>query len=68
MLGSTPLQEDMENSFSHELALHRTALFDDRGEMRKTSKSVPKTKLQVQCGTRNQPPPIVVILDTCAVL
>ncbi len=54
--------------FSHELAPHPTALFDDSGEMRKTSKSVLKTKLQVLCGMRNRQLPKVVILDACALL
>ncbi len=54
--------------FSHELAPHPTALFDDSGEMRKTSKSVLKTKLQVLCGMRNCQLPKVVILDACTLL
>ena len=37
----------IEALFSHELAPHLTALFDDSGKMRKTRKSVLKTKLQV---------------------
>ena len=33
----------IETLFSHELAPHPTALFDDSGEIRRTSKSVLKT-------------------------
>ena len=40
----------IETLFSHELASHPTALIDDNGEMRKTSKYVLKAKLQVMCG------------------
>ena len=58
----------IETLFSHELAPHPTALFDDSGEMRKTSKSVLKTKLQVVCGMQNRQLPKVVILDGCALL
>jgi len=50
------------------LAPHPTALFEDSGEMRKTSKSVLKNKLQVLCGMRNRQIPKVVILDGCALL
>ena len=58
----------IETLFSHELAPHPTALFDDSGKMRKTSKSVLKTKFQVLCGMRNRQHPKVVILDACALL
>ena len=58
----------IETLFFHELAPHPTALFDDSGEMRKTTKSVLKTKLQVMCGMRNRQLPKVVILDGCALL
>ena len=58
----------VETLFSHELASHPTALFDNSGEMRKTSKSVLKNKLQVMCGMRNRQLPAVVILDACALL
>ena len=58
----------IETLFSYELAPHPTALFDDSGEMRKTSKSVLKTKLQVKLGMRNRQPPMVVILDACVLL
>jgi len=36
--------------------------------MRKTSKLVLKTKLQVVCGIQNRQPPKVVILNGCALL
>ena len=58
----------IETIFSYELAPHPTALFDDSGEMRKTSKSVLNNKLQVVCGLRNRQLPKVVILDGCALL
>ena len=51
----------IETLFSYELAPHPTALFDDSGEMRKTSKFVLKTKLQVMCGMWNRQLPKVVI-------
>ena len=58
----------IETLFSDELAPHRTALFDDSGEMRETSKSMLKTKLKVMCGMWNRQLPKVVILDGCALL
>lgn len=44
-----------------------TALFDETGEIRKTSKSVLMTKIHVQCDTRSKKTPAVVILDGRAV-
>jgi len=44
----------IETLFSVELLPHPTALFDYNGEMRKTSKSVLKKKLQVVCGMWNR--------------
>jgi len=58
----------IETLFSHELAAHPTAFFDDSGEMRNTSKSMLKTKLQVVCGIWNKQPHKVVILDGSALL
>ena len=43
----------IENLFSYKLAPHPTSLFDDCGQMRNTTKSILKTKMQVQCGIRN---------------
>ena len=58
----------IETLFSHELALHPTALFDEDGDMRTTSKAALKNKIQILRSVRNQQPPTVVVLDGCAVL
>lgn len=58
----------IETLFSHELALQSTALFDENGDMRTTSKAALKNKIQILSGVRNQEPPTVVILDGCAIL
>ena len=57
-----------DSLFSYELAPHPTALFADNGDMRTTSKSVLKTKLQILCEEQNAEPPVVTIVDGCALL
>ena len=44
------------------------ALFDENGDMRKTSKVALKHKIQIMLGVHNQEPPSVVILDSYAIL
>ncbi|KAL8616218.1 hypothetical protein ACOMHN_058335 [Nucella lapillus] len=58
----------IEALFSHELAPLPTALFDETGDMRTTSKAVMKNKIKIVCGVRNKPSPSVVVLDGCAIL
>ncbi|KAL8571528.1 hypothetical protein ACOMHN_056823 [Nucella lapillus] len=58
----------IETLFSHELAPLPTALFDETGDMRTTSKAVLKNKIKIVCGVRNKPSPSVVVLDGCAIL
>ncbi|KAL8560458.1 hypothetical protein ACOMHN_054361 [Nucella lapillus] len=58
----------IEALFSHELAPLPTALFDETGDMRTTSKAVLKNKINIVCGVRNKPSPSVVVLDGCAIL
>ena len=53
---------------SYELAPHPTAKFADNGEMRTTSKSVLKNKLQIPSEERNAEPPVVITVDGCALL
>ena len=58
----------IETLFSHELAPVPTALFDETGDMRTTSKAVLKNKLIVSSVVRNQPSLSVLVLDGCAIL
>ena len=58
----------LETLFSRELALHSTALFDNNGDMRSTSKSVLKSSIQILSGTRTLHPPTVIIVGGCALL
>ncbi|KAL8582263.1 hypothetical protein ACOMHN_037020 [Nucella lapillus] len=58
----------IEALFSHELAPLPTALFDETGDMRTTSKAVLKNKIKIVCGVRNKPSPSIVVLDGCAIL
>ena len=53
--------------FSYELSPYPSALFDENGELRSTSKSVLKSKIKVESSQRNQDCPEVVILDGCAI-
>ncbi|XP_042233703.1 zinc finger protein Xfin-like isoform X2 [Homarus americanus] len=57
-----------ETLFSHELAPYPTALFDEGGEMRHTSKSVLKNRLLVPGDLRAKLTPEVIILDGSALL
>ena len=57
-----------DSLFSYELAPHPTALFADNGDMWSTSKSVLKNKLQILCEEQNAEPPVVTIVDGCALL
>ena len=68
IMASSRNSVSMETLFSHELAPHPTALFDDHGEMRTTNKSTLKNKIKIECGLRNLQFPKVVILDGCAIL
>ena len=43
-------------------------MFADNGEMRTTSKSVLKNKLQIPSEERNVEPPVVITIDGCALL
>ena len=55
----------IEILFSHELVPHTTtALTDERGEMRKISKSMLKTKQQVKYGTASH----IILKDACTLL
>ena len=54
--------------FSYELAPHPTALFAYNGDMRTTSKSVLKNKLQILSEEQHAEPPVVTIVDDCALM
>ena len=43
--------------FSYELSRYPSSLFDEKGEIRSTTKSVLKTKIKVECSQRNKPSP-----------
>ena len=59
----------MEEVLGHKLAGVPTSMFEDTGEMRLTkSKSILKTKLQVELADRRSVPPDVIVLDGCAIL
>ena len=60
---------NMEEVLGHELAGVPTSMFEDTGKMRLTqSKSILKTKLQVELAHRRSVPPDVIVLDGCAIL
>ena len=58
----------IDTLFCYELSPYPSAMFDENGELRSTNKSVLKNKIKVECGQRNKEPPVVVILDGCAIL
>src|SRR6267154_46202 len=68
IMASSRAMISLQTLFSHELAPHPTALFDDDGNMRDPNKAVLKSKLQVECGVRSRSHPEVIILHACAIL
>ena len=53
---------------SYKMAPYPTVLFGDNGQMRTASKSVLRNKLQILSEERNAEPPVVNIVDGCALL
>ena len=58
----------LEKLLDYELCAIPASTFDDDGYMRKTTKSVLKTKLEVVCGARSLQAHKVIIIDGCALL
>ena len=58
----------IETLFSHELASHPTSLFDEKGDMRVTSKAALKNRMRTMSCSRREESPTVIILDGCAIL
>ena len=57
-----------DSLISYELVPHPTALFADNGDMRTTSKSALKNKLQILSEEQDAEPPVITIVDGCALL
>ena len=57
-----------DSLISYELVLHPTALFAYNGDMRTTSKSALKNKLQILSEEQDAEPPVITIVDGCALL
>lgn len=59
---------DIKEVLTYELSPVPASLFDDNGTMRVQSKSILKSKLQVEHSSRTADPPDTVIIDGCAML